>query len=140
MRVCLSHRLYLVLHLKFVRWMKGERKMDEYIKKETAINVLREMRERHAEVSLIEGTNALLTGINAIKAIEAEDVIPASYTTPFSVKERARVERALGIIEGATSTFRHDGRYEGVESMLITAVDMIEYVLNKGEYAPDKGE
>lgn len=105
--------------------------MDEYIKKETVLCALRKVRERYAESSLIEGTNALLAGINAVKAIEADGVKPASYVAPFSDKERATVERALGIIEGATSAFRHDERYEGVEGMLLTAIDMIEGILNR---------
>lgn len=107
--------------------------MDEYIKKDTVLCALRKVRERYAMSALIEGCNALLEGINAVKAIEADGVKPVNYVAPFSDKDRMTVERALGIIEGATSAFRHDERYEGVESMLITAIDMIEGILNRGE-------
>ena len=107
--------------------------MDEYIKKDTVLCALRKVREGYAGSGLIEGCNALLEGINVIKGIEADGVKPASYVAPLSNKERATVERALGIIEGATAAFRHDERYEGVEGMLLTAIDMIEGILNKGD-------
>lgn len=113
--------------------------MSEYIKKETAINVLREVCDAYDGFGLNEGAEAVSAGINAIKAIEAEDVMPASNTA-LSINDRAKVERALGIIEGATAALRHDERYEGVEGMLITALEMIEYVINKGEYMLNKGE
>ncbi len=45
--------------------------------------------------------------------------------------DRSVIERALGIIEGVATAFRHDEQYEAAEGMLITAVEMIDEVLNK---------
>lgn len=47
----------------------------------------------------------------------------------LTLQERETIQRALGIIEGVACGIRQSPRFEAVEGMLITAVEMIDGVL-----------